>query len=587
MGLTAAATLPATFATAVYALRHLGNLRRGERLLVHGAAGALGLAAVQLARAVGAEVYATAGTPEKRELLRELGATRVMDSRSLAFADEIREATGGEGVDVVLNSLAGEALVRGLSVLKPLGRFLEVGKRDFFENGRLGFRLLQQRSFHAIDLDKVIALAPDLTRALLDEVRALAEAGTIAPLPHRVFPLARASEAFATMLRSRHVGKLVIETRDPRVPVREAARPVAVRPDGTYVVTGGLGGFGLAAAEWLARQGAGRVVLVGRRGPTAEQRAKVEALGAWGSEVLVRAADVSDAAAIARILDAIRSGGPPLRGVIHAAMVLDDGMLMNAGRERVARVLAPKVRGAANLDAATRADPLDFFVCCSSVAGLLGNPGQAVYAGANTFLDALCQRRRAEGRPGLSVSLGAIADTGFVARTAGLPEALAARGMVAFEAREALELLGRLLGASRAHVGLFRYDWSRYAGSSALVAELADERRATARAASEAGETDLRARIAAGDGDERRRLLHERLSWHVSRILGVGGAGLDPDRPLVDMGLDSLMSVDLQHFIGASFGAEVPVMSILQGWSIARLAAEIDRRLGGAPESAA
>jgi acyl carrier protein len=206
-----------------------------------------------------------------------------------------------------------------------------------------------------------------------------------------------------------------------------------------------------------------------------------------------------------------------------------------------------------------------------------------VYAGANTLLDALCRRRSAAGLASLSVSLGAIADAGFVARTAGLADALAERGMVAAASHEALDAISRLLRTRRAHVGLFRYDWSRYGGSSALVAGLLDERGGGARADAEDGvAVDARAHFAAADGADRRRLLHERLTWHVSRILGVAGDGVDPDRSLVEMGLDSLMTVDLQHFIESEFGAEVPVMSILQGWSMAQLATEVERRLGGA-----
>lgn len=579
----AAATLPATFATALYALYHLGRLQPGERLLVHGGAGALGLAALQLARARGAEVFATAGTPEKRELLRALGATLVMDSRSLAFVEQIREATGGEGVDVVLNSLAGEALAGSLSVLKPLGRFLEVGKRDFFENSRLGWRLLQQRSFHGIDLEKVMAADERLLRALLSELRQRCEAGEIAPLPHRVFPLARAAEAFSTMQRSRHVGKLVIETRDTRLPVRCAPHEVTIRRDGSYLITGGLGGLGLAMAAWLAEQGAGRVVLLARSAPSPEQESRVAAIAATGTEVLVQKVDVADGAALARVLDGLRASGAPLRGVLHAAMVLDDSLLINVTPERLAKVMGPKVQAALHLDAQTRADPLDLFLCCSSVVGLVGNPGQAVYAGANTVLDALCLRRRAEGLPALSVSLGAIADVGFVARTSGLVDSLASRGMIAFPVSDGIEAMARALRSSHAHVGILRYDWSRYAGAASLVTRLAEERK-PGTAERDTRVDDLRARIASASEKERRQLLRERLSWHVSRILGIAGDDIDSERSIVELGMDSLMMVDLQHFIQSELGADVPVMSILQGWSIARLVEEVERRLGGGAE---
>lgn len=581
MSHTEATTIPSAFATAVYALHHLGRMRAGERLLVHGAAGALGLAAVQLALQAGVLVYATAGTKEKRELLRELGATLVMDSRALDFGEEILRATAGEGVDLVLNSLSGEALVKSLAVLKPLGRFLEVGKRDFFENSRFGWRLLQQRSYHGIDLDKVVAAGPQVLKEIIDDVQRRIDAGALRPLPHRVFPLARAAEAFRTMQRSRHVGKLVIETREPVLRVHQAAAPSPIRRDGTYLITGGLGGLGLALADWLGREGAGRLVLIGRSEPTPDARRAIQEVERTGAQVVVMRADVASETELARVLSDIRGHGPPLRGVFHAAMVLDDAILLNLTPERIEKVMGPKARGALFLHEQTKVDPLELFVCCSSLAGILGNAGQAIYGAANTYLDALCQHRRACGLPALAVSFGAIADVGFVARTAGLTAALAARGMRSFPVREAMLLLGRFLRTKQAHVGLFRYDWSRYPSTASalvinLVAPKEDETPVETK-------DNLRERLRVADKAERRALLHERLNWHISRILGINGKRLDPDTSLAAMGMDSLMAVDLHRFIETSVGAEVPVMSILQGLSIAELAKEIDRKLDPRP----
>jgi NADPH:quinone reductase-like Zn-dependent oxidoreductase len=574
-----AATLPSSFATAIHALFHLGRLRAGERVLIHGAAGALGLAAVQLALRSGAQVFATAGTHEKRELLRALGATLVASSRTLDFAAEIRRATAGEGVDLVLNSLSGEALTKSLEVLKPLGRFLEVGKRDFFANSRFGWRLLQQRSYHAIDLDKVVASAPQLLKEIIDDLQRRIDDQELRPLPHRVVPLSRAVEAFATMQRSRHVGKLVIDTREPRLRVQATTGTTAIRRDGTYLISGGLGGLGLAMAEWLAREGAGRIVLIGRRDPSAESRAIIRQLEQAGAAVRVVSADIADPAALARILEDVRGQGPPLRGVIHAAMVLDDALLLQLGRERIDKVMRPKAHAALLLHEQTKYDPLDFFVCCSSLAGVLGNAGQAIYGAANTFLDALCEHRRALGLPALSVSFGAISDVGFVARTRGLAAVLETRGMLSCKVSEALRMLGRLLRTRRAHVGLFRYDWSRYpSNQAALVCNLI-ERRDEGAAQTSAPAEDLRERLRASSGSDRRQLLHDRLSWHVSRILGLSGKRVDPDTSIAAMGMDSLMAVDLHRIIETSLGADVPVMSLLQGLSIAELAKEIDRKL--------
>lgn len=583
MSHTEAATIPSSFAAAVHALCHLGRMRAGERLLVHGAAGGLGLAAIQLAVRAGVQVYATAGTREKRELLSELGATRVMDSRALDFGEEILRATSGQGVDLVLNSLSGEALTRSLAVLKPLGRFLEVGKRDFFANSRLGWRLLQQRSFHAIDLDKVVAAAPQVLGEIIEDLQRRLDAGELRPLPHRVFPLSRAAEAFRTMQRSRHVGKLVIETREPRVRVESRTVRTPIRRDGTYLITGGLGGLGLALASWLGQAGAGRIVLVGRSEPGSEARRAIRQIADAGTRVRVERADISNRGELTRILDELRKEGPPLRGVFHAAMVLDDAILLHLTRERVDKVMGGKAHGALFLHEETLRDPLDLFMCCSSLAGVLGNPGQAIYGAANTFLDALCQHRRALGLPALAVSFGAIRDVGFVARTEGLGAALEKRGMLSFPVNEALRMLGRLLGTSRAHVGLFRYDWSRYQPSdSSLVSHLIAQRAEEPMEGDKAPD-DLRERLRAAGETDRQTLLHERLSWHISRILGLSSKRIDPDASIAAMGMDSLMAVDLHRFIEISLGADVPVMSLLQGVSIAQLAKEIGKKLVTTP----
>ncbi len=264
-----AATLPIAFLTASYALEHLGRLAEGERVLIHSASGGVGLAAIQLARRVGAEVFATAGAPEKREYLRGLGIECVMDSRSLEFADEVLRRTGGGGVDAVLNSLPGQAIPRGIAVLADYGRFLEIGKRDIFQNARLGLLPFHKNlSFSAIDLDRVIRERPALLGKMLrDIVRRVAD-GELAPLPHRAWPVNEAVDAFRFMQAGRHIGKVVLTFGEPpvaRVPAED--EPLTFRADATYLITGGLGGFGLAVARWMAERGAGTLVLMGAAAP--------------------------------------------------------------------------------------------------------------------------------------------------------------------------------------------------------------------------------------------------------------------------------------------------------------------------------
>jgi acyl transferase domain-containing protein/NADPH:quinone reductase-like Zn-dependent oxidoreductase/acyl carrier protein len=564
---SAAATIPVAYATAIHALQVLGRMQRGDRLLIHGAAGGLGLAGVYLAQAAGVEIFATAGTPEKRELLRNLGVPHVLDSRGLGFASEIMRITGGEGVDLVLNSLAGDAMLKSLSVLGPFGRFLEVGKRHF-EGGQVAWRLLEKRSYHAVDLDGETPAAQRIWKRLFGRIESGLASGEVRPLPHRVFPVDRAAEAFRTMQRSRHVGKLVLDFEDPGVRVRRLSPSMRIRRDGTYLITGGLGGIGLAFAQWLAEQGAGRIALVGRHEPGPEQRAAISDAEREGARVTVHSADAADSGQLAAVLDAIRREGPPLRGIVHAAMVLEDGIAPSLTAERLRKNMRPKAWAGWNLHRQTMSDPLDFFLCCSSISGVMGNAGQAAYGAGNTFLDGLCLYRRSQGLPGLSVSLGYIEDAGWVARAGGLMERPAELGIRGFPVRAALEAIRRLLPGARGHVVLVRADWSRYVAStdSQLAADLPTNAEDSPASPEEPG--DLRQQLHSGNAGE---LLTKRVRWHLNRILGLSGREVDPHASLVDLGLDSLMAIDLVQYIERETGVRIPVMSILQGWSLAIL----------------
>ncbi|MEM7311459.1 MAG: SDR family NAD(P)-dependent oxidoreductase, partial [Planctomycetota bacterium] len=408
-----AVTLPG-FVTSWFGLFDLGRLERGQRVLIHAGTGGVGLSAIQLARRAGAQVFATAGSPRKRELLRALGIRHVFDSRSPSFAAGVLDATGGEGVDVVLNSLVGDLIERSFEVLKDGGRFIELGKRDLWSDERVAAlgRGLFYRPFDVFDESQ---RDPARFGALLDEVLSLVRAGELTPLLHETLPLARAPQAFRHMAQARHVGKIVL-TQEPGPPP-----PRRIAGAGTYLVTGGLGALGLKTARWLVERGARSVALLSRREldtASADVRRAVEALAATGARVHVLAADVSDAESLGAALAELRAAAPPLAGVFHAAGALADATLATLDEEALARALAPKLRGALHLHHATRADALDHFVLYSSGVGLLGSAGQAAYAAANATLDALARRRRALGLAALSVQWGPWEGEGMAARAA-------------------------------------------------------------------------------------------------------------------------------------------------------------------------
>jgi acyl transferase domain-containing protein/NADPH:quinone reductase-like Zn-dependent oxidoreductase/acyl carrier protein len=591
MSFAAAATIPSTFFTSYYALHHLGRLQEGERVLIHGAAGGVGIAAIQIAKWCGAEIYATAGSDEKRDFLRLLGVPHIFDSRHLDFADQILELTGGEGVDVVLNSLAGEAINRNLRVLKPFGRFLELGKRDFYENTRVGLRPFRNNlSYFGIDADQLMSERPDLTQRLFKEILALFEARVLHPLPFCTFDAAEVVDAFRHMQQSRHIGKIVVTYENgiesTHAPAAAPARRLELSPDATFLVTGGLGGFGLRTAEWLAERGARHLVLISRRGAASEEaRAALARLESHGVQVLARACDVTERPALAAVLAQASRDMPPLKGIVHAAMVIEDGLIRDLDAERLRRVLAPKVLGAQHLHELTRHLPLDFFVLYSSATTLFGNPGQGSYVAANSALEALARERLAQGLPATCVRWGAIDDVGFLARNQKIKDALQSRmGGSALQSSVALDALEAMLLAGSRDLGVLDLDWSvlgRCLPSSASPKFVELARVGGAGDSAEEGALDLRRLVHELPEEELQNTVIDLLKVEIAEILRMSPDKIDATLTMQQMGLDSLMGVELAVAVESRFGARLPVMALSDGPTVAKLAAWIIGQLRG------
>ncbi|MGL4966739.1 MAG: SDR family NAD(P)-dependent oxidoreductase [Inquilinus sp.] len=589
--LAAAATMPVAFITAWYALVHQARLGRGESVLIHGAAGGVGLAALQIAKLRGATVVATAGNEDKRALAQLLGADLVLDSRSLAFADEIRWKLGG--VDVVLNSLSGDAMRRSLRALKPFGRFVELGKRDFVADTAVGLRAFARNvSYFGVDADQLLNAQPGLTKRLLRELDRLFAQRRLTPLAHRVFPADQAEDAFRLMQGAGHIGKIVI-TPPREIPAAPAAEARFEAQDtGFHLVAGGTGGFGFATALWLAEHGAKTIVVASRRGtlgPT--EKAQAERLAKQGVTLAAERLDVTDRAACEKLLAGLERRHGPLRGIIHAAMVLDDGLLRDLDAARIERVLAPKIKGAIHLDLVSRTREPDYFVLFSSATTLIGNPGQANYVAANAYLEALARTRRAQGLPALAVSWGAIADAGVLARDAAKGDALKRRiGRSSLKAAEALAQLGRLLARpaespEEAVVACARIDWQAATRELPILAtprlaSMADGRRAEAAEA----EVDLAAMIAGRTDAEAQAIVTETMLGEIGRILRMPPADIDPDRAFAELGMDSLMGLELDAAMQGRYGIDLPFLSIGAGLTLTELSTRIVAKLrGGAP----
>ncbi|NMO16396.1 type I polyketide synthase [Pyxidicoccus fallax] len=562
-----AAAMPIAYLTAWYALERVARLKKGERVLIHAATGGVGLAAVQWAQHVGAEVYATAGTPEKRAYLESLGVKYVSDSRSDRFVTDVRAWTGGEGIDVVLNSLSGELITKSFELLRDHGRFVELGKRDYYANNQLGLQpFLRNLSFSLVDLRGMLLKQPARVRELFQELVGLVEAKVFTAPPIATLPIAQAPDAFRKMAQAQHLGKLVLVVDGTEVSVRVPADSRAtIRGDGSYLITGGLGGLGLSVAGWLARKGAGHLVLMGRSGAsTPEQQAAIAALKALGAKVTVAKADVAERAQVERVLSDIAASGMPLRGVLHAAGLLDDGLLVQQTPARLRKVMAPKVQGALHLHTLTRQLPLDFFVLYSSGAGLLGAPGQGNYAAANTFLDALAHHRRALGLPALSIDWGTFAEVGLAAAQENRAARMVSRGVRSLTPDEGLSALARLLDSERAQVGVVPLDirqWIEFypaAASSRRLTHLAAAQRAGARRPARSGNRELLERLAAAEPRVRASLLQDSLGAQVSQVLRLPEGRLDISAPLTSLGMDSLMGLELRNRIEATLGITVP-----------------------------
>ncbi|MGH3635055.1 MAG: SDR family NAD(P)-dependent oxidoreductase, partial [Mycobacterium sp.] len=471
-----AATFGVAYLTAWHSLREVGRLAAGERVLIHSATGGVGLAAVAIAKMIGARVYATAGSDAKRQLLSSLGVEYVGDSRSVAFADEIREITDGYGVDVVLNSLPGEPITRSVQILAPGGRFVELGKKDVYADAALGLRALaKSASFCVVDLDLNLRLQPQRYRQMLIEILAHAASGDLEPLPVTEFAFDDAISAFRLMSSGKHIGKILVS-----MPVEGTVRAIAPSPpqpqvaqDGGYVVIGGMGGVGFVAARWLAQQGAGIVVVNGRSAPDADTMKAISELNDNGMRVEVVTGDIAAPDTAEHLVRTVEDAGFRVRGVLHSATVLDDQIVLNMSKSAVERVFRAKVIGGWRLHTATAHLDLDWWLVFSSAASLLGSPGQGAYAAANSWLDGLVAYRRSRGLPGVGINWGPWADVGRGQSFANL-------GISMITPEMGLAALQHVLAADRSATGVFGLDARQWfqsfpaAAQSSLFSEVGD-----------------------------------------------------------------------------------------------------------------
>lgn len=577
LGFTEAAGLPAAYVTAHHALHGLAGVKAGDRVLIHAAAGGVGQAAVQLARLAGAEVYATA-SPRKWPLLRAQGVEHVMNSRTLDFADEVLAATGGRGVDIVLNSLNKDYIPAGLRCLGEDGRFVELGKIGVWTPEEMRAER-PDVDYHNFDLSELPADELDrLNHDILHTVAEHIEAGRLTALPTVGYSLDEVEEAFGVLSRGANLGKIVIEFRDERdLP----ARPVRLDAGETYLITGGLGALGLASARKLVREGARRIALVSRRAVDPAETARIAAELGEGVEVTVHQGDIADAADVQRIVGALAACDAPLGGVLHAAGVLADAPLSAQTWESMDTVLGAKMHGTWLLHRAVAELPtVKFFVGYSSIASVLGGAGQANYAAGNAYMDVLFQWRAAAGLPGLSVNWGPWAEIGMAANlTERQIDGIEARGLKFVKPGAALRALFAALAKPYAQTVVGEFDWDAYTDGQSFSNALFKEVRSGDGTARTRTALDVDALLTRPRAD-REAALRELLRERIAEVLRYDAAeDVDIDARFVDLGLDSLGSVELKNALEAALGIPLPASTLFDHPAVRSLAGFIDEQL--------
>ncbi|MFI9507814.1 SDR family NAD(P)-dependent oxidoreductase [Nocardia sp. NPDC052566] len=575
------------FLTAELALIDAARIGAADTVLIHGGAGGVGLAAIQVAKHVGATVIATAGSEERRAHVLAAGADHAIDSRSTNFVDDVLRLTGGRGADVILNSAPGEILRQNLRAAAEFGRVVEIGKIDIYSGGVIDLRPFDRNlTFIALDLDRMMRFRPAAVRAKTAGLIEKLAAGVYRHLAYHAYSMNDVGAAFEAIVRPKRIGRVVLDLDEPAPQVRPQLPSAGIRSDAAYLVSGGFGAFGMATARWLVRKGARRLILVGRRGATSDRAvAQLREFADAGVEVIEEHLDISDYQAISAAVERTKTAGYPLRGVFHAAGVVDNSPIDRIGADTVEKVFAPKVTGAINLDRAVRAAgiDLDHFVLWSSISALIGGFPQVVYGAANAALQSLAHSRRSRGEQALCVDWGSMAGGGMAEANEETVRYLAMVGLRPIDMDLATDYLAEAMCLAVPHVSILDMDWSKAAATTYAVrhaARFAEFASGTSADQDEAAA--LRAKLLAMPPDQRGAAVTAALAEVMAVVLGVGADAVDVETPLLELGMDSLMAVEFAARTGKAIGIELSPMEMARGLGLglsgigAKLATQLD-----------
>lgn len=568
------ASLYIPFITVLRALKDIAALKRDETVLIHSATGAVGLAAIQYAKSVGARIIATAGNEDKINYLHSLGIAQCADSRSLSFVENIRRWTNNRGVDVVLNSLSNDALLKSWSLMAPYGRFIEIGKRDISANSGLPMGTFNRNTlFASIDLDRSFIDQPALIQRLLKETYHLFAKRVFKPLHCHHFPASEVCEAFQLMARSKHMGKIMLTFENQTVIGETISKSKSfVNGNATYLVTGGFSGFGLSVVKWLVEKGANYLVIVSRKGAvSSEAKQTVEQLRKAGVVVKEACIDVTHHEQLNTLIQECSQEMPPLKGVIHSAMVLNDGLISQLNDDSVLKVMQPKIEGCLNLHDCTKNCPLDFFVLFSSISSIVGNPGQANYAAANAFLDSFTHYRKSQHLPSLTINWGAL-KTGALVRDSKVADYLHQQGITVLPIDKALAMLEQAICAGECHLGIVDMNWNKMMKSRSVIGQSSIFSEFVESNGEDDSTTYFNKQLEGLDETSQLTIIISALKEMIGKIVKMEPEQLDEGARLNTLGVDSLMAMELHTLMEFKLGIRIPSMELMKGPSIRQLA---------------
>ncbi|KAI0879040.1 hypothetical protein GGS24DRAFT_486779 [Hypoxylon argillaceum] len=588
-------TIPIAYATAYQSLIEVARLQRGESVLIHAAAGGLGQALIQIARMLEAEIFCTVGSNAKKQAIIDLGVNpnHIFSSRDMSFDKGIQRLTQGRGVDVVVNSLAGEGLRKSWECLAPYGRFIEVGKKDILGNSGLDMRpFLRNTLFACVNLEDMMTADPRRSFTLVSKVLQLFQQGAIGLIrPIAVHDFTEVESVFRTMQRGAHIGKLVLRvTPESRV---LAAPQKSIRmnldPSSTYLLVGGLGGLGRAQALFMAEHGARHIAFISRSGGARQEAQEVlETLKTLGVDARPYAADIADKSQLKEVFDEIATAMPPIRGVIQGAMVLDDVLFHKMTFKQWVTATRPKIQGSWNLHELLPRD-LDFFIQLSSLAGIIGSVSQSNYSAGNTFQDALAQYRQAQGLPAQSIDLGLMKDIGYVeehkdvaAHTSFL-KLCAIAGTADGKTPFPTQLVvgagsgGAIQASQEDATGGGDYYWFRTLPHFAYLQRV-DVQETSANEDKPSSDGSIDRLSHATSLDAASEIVQEILLAKVTKIIMVPASDIDTSKPVYTYGVDSLVAVELRNWLALELKSDISIFDLTSSAPITEVCKKIATR---------